>query len=329
MESPIAVVGLNSHRQSTSMFSLFFLLLAITSLASGECSRAALSSVRDRFWAAGTGKQMEIPGVTLAPDLKISTNNVVNPSLGTSAFRTMGGFTDFAIHAIDTTTCEVASFRVASDQLLSTRLKLDSAGALSEVEFLLAVNGDQFFRPSGFPRTTPAGWNQPQTPGPPPQIAAGFDPAIGAPAASINTRTCKTSAGESRRLTREELIYVASTYCDGLQGKPWESCVLAGSSCPRVENGVQTTSNCGVGTGMFGWPVRGRRWVVDTETGVVLGAFYFDYYAKFKRESALWLHEYFKVQEGKMSYIYAPMKNLPAPGGRFNDVWAKNSSAFG
>ncbi|KAF1813107.1 hypothetical protein P152DRAFT_305625 [Eremomyces bilateralis CBS 781.70] len=97
----------------------------------------------------------------------------------------MGGYTDFAINAIDTDECQVATFRVASNQLLSARLKLDASGALSEVEFLQAVDGDQFFRPSGFPRTTESGWDQAQTPGFPPQIPAGFDPAIGAPANAI------------------------------------------------------------------------------------------------------------------------------------------------
>lgn len=115
-------------------------------------------------------------------------------------------------------------------------------------------------------------------------------------------------------MNRKELIYVASTYCDGLHGAPWSGCVVGGSSCPRNENGVVTTKNCAVGTGVFGFTVRGRRWVADPETGVVLGIFYFDYASQAGAKlmgSDLFLHEYFKVDAGKLANIYAPMKNIP------------------
>ncbi|KAF1991783.1 hypothetical protein K402DRAFT_388330 [Aulographum hederae CBS 113979] len=77
---------------------------------------------------------------------------------------------------------------------------------------------------------------------------------------------------------------------------------------------------------MFDWAVINRRWVADTQTGVVLGMFNFDYANKFKVGEVavpftLWLHEYFKVEAGKLSFIYAPMKNLIVPGGVFDDVW--------
>jgi hypothetical protein len=57
---------------------------------------------------------------------------------------------------------------------------------------------------------------------------------------------------------------------------------------------------------------RGRRWTVDTETGVVLGAFYFDYSGIASRAGKnLFLHEYFKVDKAGLLYIFAPMKNIP------------------
>jgi len=54
---------------------------------------------------------------------------------------------------------------------------------------------------------------------------------------------------------------------------------------------------------------RGRRWTVDTETGVVLGAFYFDYSGIASRAGKnLFLHEYFKVDKAGLLYIFAPMR---------------------
>jgi hypothetical protein len=136
----------------------------------------------------------------------------------------------------------------------------------------------------------------------------------GVPKEDLKPATCKTGAGPARELNRNELIFVANSYCDGLNGKPWDSCVFGGSSCPRNENGVITTQNCAVGLGAFGFTTKGRRWVADTELGVVLGMFYFDY-SKYGSLAAsapfnLFLHEYFKVDAGKLAHIFAPMKNI-------------------
>lgn len=58
-------------------------------------------------------------------------------------------------------------------------------------------------------------------------------------------------------------------------------------------------------------PVVGRRRYVDSETGVGLGNFMFS--------SAMWLHEYFKVRDGKIMQIYAGMQNgFEAP----KDPWS-------
>lgn len=65
---------------------------------------------------------------------------------------------------------------------------------------------------------------------------------------------------------------------------------------------------------MFGFDVKGRRWVADTETGVVLGIFYLDLSPWGKLATSirtnLFLHEYIKVNQGGLAYIYAPMKNI-------------------
>lgn len=275
-------------------------------LASAACTRASLIAARDAFF-----KGAPAAPANLAAGVKVALNNEPKPLDATPYSKiSTSTWTALQTQAVDTETCEIATFKVATEQLLSTRLKLDAAGAISEIEFLQAVSGDQFFRPTGFPKTTPPMYEQKQTPAPPPTIPAQFTTQMGMfeSKALVNTKTCKALTGAPRLWTRKELLYAASSYVDGLYGRPFSSCVFAGDSCPRNENGVTTTQNCGVGTGVFGFTTRGRRWTVDTETGVVQGAFYFDYPII---STNLFLHEYFKVHNGTLAYILAPMKNIP------------------
>ncbi|KAF2668937.1 hypothetical protein BT63DRAFT_246098 [Microthyrium microscopicum] len=292
-----------------------FVLATLVSLVASQapvakgCTREQLISARDDFWkAAEAGSEPK-----LGASVKVALNNKITPLASTPFAKIKSSkFTALFVQAVDTEICEIATFRVAADQVLSTRLKLDSAGAISEVEFLQAIQGDQFFRPSGFPATTPPMFSEKQIAHAPPTIPSQWTPAGGMfdHKAAINKSTCKAMTGEARLWTRKELIYAANSYCDGLKGAPYDSCTFSGKSCPRNENGVTTTQNCGVGMGMFGFTTRGRRWVADTETGVVLGAFYFEY-STAAAANNLFLHEYFKVREGALSYIFAPMKNIP------------------
>jgi hypothetical protein len=280
------------------------------SLAYAECSRESLIAARDKFFSSGAAKSTQLQGIQLAPSTKISFNQKLTP-LASTPYSNLTGFNNFIVQAVDSEACQIATFRTSPSQLLSTRLRLDGSGAISEVEFLQAVKGDQFFRPSGIPATTPAIFNQKQTPGRPPNIPASWKAETGTPKGDVNTATCKSGGGQPRALNRKELIYVGSTYCDGLTGKPWDSCVVGGKSCPRNENGVTTTQNCAVGTGVFGFDVKGRRWVADTDTGVVLGVFYFEVARAAGLGTNLFLHEYFKIEAGVLAYIFAPMKNIP------------------
>jgi hypothetical protein len=119
--------------------------------------------------------------------------------------------------------------------------------------------------------------------------------------------------------SRAELVRLANAYPSGIQagdGSP----IAAGASCPRVENGVRTTTWCNVGLAKFKQPVTNRRWVADTLTGVVLGEFYFDKVAGKGLNYGLWLNEYFKIDGGKMVGIQACMKEL---AGKFVDLWAQ------
>jgi hypothetical protein len=294
---------------------------------SAECTRDALIKARDKFFAAGGSAQAA--GVT--ENAKIALNNKIVPLAQTPASK-LTGFSGLNVEAVDTAICQIATFRVSPAQVLSTRLQINSQGQIDEVEFLQAIQGDQFFRPTGFPSTTPAVWSGKAKAGPPPNIPATWTPIGGTPGKDVNKANCKSGAGAARMLTRKELIYVAATYADGLRGEPWGSCIIGSGSCPRNENGVTTSANCAVGAGNFGFLTRGRRWVADTENAVVLGAFFFDYGAAGPKGpvaerpgdkpaggsgggtgkgTKLFLHEYFKVEAGKLAGIYAPMTNIP------------------
>jgi hypothetical protein len=205
---------------------LVTVLIFFTHGVAGACSRQQLISIRDAFFQGGEAKAASPSGVKLAANIKVVFNNVVQTSLMASPYSKMGGWTGFNVEAVDTDACQIATFRVAPVQLLSTRLMIDDSGALSEVEFLKAVSGDQFFSPSGFPKTTPAMWTTKQNPGFVPNIPAAWVPATGTPTNAI-AANCATTAGSPRVLNRKELIYVASTYCDSLQGTSWSRCALA------------------------------------------------------------------------------------------------------
>jgi hypothetical protein len=304
---------------------IFLISLLQVASAYAACSRSSLIAARDEFFQAGATKSTQ--GVKLAPNAKVAFNNKLT-SLSSTPFTNLNGFTNLKVEAVDTDTCQIATFRVSSSQVLSTRLKVDEAGSILEVEFLQAVQGDTFFRPAGFPSTTPDLWNSKQKSGPPPKIPSTWTPIGGSPSKVVDKATCKAGAGPARLLDRRELLYIASTYADALKGEPWGSCVIGGRSCPRNENGVTTTQNCAIGAGVFNFLVRGRRWVVDTQTGVVLGAFYFDSGLgpltdtsvgpgapgpdNKAKNTRLFLHEYFKIEAGVLAGIYAPMKTIPA-----------------
>jgi hypothetical protein len=293
--------------------SLIVVLSTWTALISAQCGRTQLIQARDNFFQAG--KTGAAPSI--ASSAKIAYNNKRTP-LAKTPFALIGNSTwsKLNVEAVDTEKCEIATFRVAKEMLLSTRLKLDAnSGSINEVEFLQAVSGDILFLPSGFPSETPALWMAKQIPHPPPIIPSQWTPAGGMlnHSSSVSKSNCKATKGDPRLWTRRELAYAVSSYADGLRGKdPFTSCVFDSGWCPRVENGIPTSWNCAQFL-FFDFNVQGRRFTVDTETGVVLGAFYFD--SKGTQalvNKQLFLHEYFKVEKGGLKYIYAPMIGLPS-----------------
>jgi hypothetical protein len=128
---------------------------------------------------------------------------------------------------------------------------------------------------------------------------------------------------QNGNLTRSELVKIANTYPDGIQAGDGKN-IPVGAACPRWENGVQTAGGsrqfknlpqprlCRDGLDEFKQPVEFRRWVADTETGVVLGLFYFSHRKDplvdgFDKEWGNWLNEFFKIQGGRMVAVQALM----------------------
>ena len=137
-----------------------------------------------------------------------------------------------------------------------------------------------------------------------------------------------SSAAVPRPASRDELLRVVDSYPRGIQAGD-DALVQAADDCPRFENGYKTTDHCGKNMDMFKWPVTDRRYVVDTTTGVAMASFFFHYRlgkGKMMQQgirpanmtTGLWLHEYFKIQDGKIITIQAAMQTLAAD---YKDVW--------
>jgi len=253
------------------------------------CTRDTLQKSLDTFTAKLNGQAYTIDP---SPTLKVTQNNIPLTSLSLSAWaNTTSLYSPFNITAIDTATCQIAHFMIPKQgtppvpALMSLRLKTTETGAWTEVEILNVLRGSHaFFKPEYFVDEAPAMWSTPTT----------------------------------GNLTRQELEEITNLYPSGIQAGDG-SAIPQGATCLRIENGVKTTENCSKGLIAFKQIVRERRWVVDTVTGVVLGAFYFDKPASKGSTYGLWLNEYFKIDGGKMIGIQAAMKELG--GVPFQDVW--------
>jgi hypothetical protein len=274
------------------IITLFIVALPLIVLTAASCDRAHLKENIDSFFTSSIQKAK---GISMFHSAKISQNNQVLSSIEATAWSNITGFyKPFRIDSIDVEACTVASFVIVNENgrsgskepgLMSVRIKTeDNSKTVKELEILNVLKGSHaFFVPGSFPSTAPEMWSRSQ--------AGSF--------------------------SREELIRRANTYPSGIQAGDGSN-IPAGQTCPRIENGVQTTTNCNKGLNRFKQPVTNRRWVADTLTGVVLGEFYFDKVAAKGANYGLWLNEYFKIDNGKLMGIQACMKELP---GKFVDVW--------
>jgi hypothetical protein len=288
------------------------LTLFLADLALSACTRSALQGTFDGFFqsafAASSGKG-PLP-LRLSPTVKITQNNQIVENVESSAWGNSTSFyRKWRITAIDTETCNIAAYVMLNQRtspttasvpaILGIRIRIgdDSSTQIREIELLNILDGGPgilrgMFRPDNnetYSDSTQAYWESPQ----------------------------------KANLTRAELVRIANTYPDGIQAGDGKN-IPVGGECSRWENGVQTAGGtkifknttqprfCRDGLDEFKQPVEFRRWVADTETGVVLGLFYFSHRKepltdKFDMEWGNWLNEFFKIREGKMVGVHAIM----------------------
>jgi hypothetical protein len=136
---------------------------------------------------------------------------------------------------------------------------------------------------------------------------------------------------ESLRSSRNEMIAAAASYFDGAQSQKPEI-VLQKPGCDRYENGVKMTNRSGTAASgvainrdcagtianatQIAAVVNRRYPVVDEEAGVVVGTAVFNRPPGAKRrDGTLWprllLTEFFPVEKGRFTAIYAAMFYLP------------------
>jgi hypothetical protein len=281
-------------------------LLLSAALCSAGCTRESLRAASDAFFKSAFAKSAT-PAFEISSNVKITQNNQLLSNLAASAYANITGFAKgYRLDAIDTDLCQIATFALPNEgtgvAVMSIRIKVSGRdGAVTEVEILNALKDSHaLFNITNFPEKTPAVWLAPQG---------------------------------ATQISRAELVKIVDTYPQGLQTGKDEG-VLAGVDCPRLENGVQTTGHCNIGMNNFIWPVTDRRWVADTKTGVTMGSFFFHYrngtgilnqrgIRSNSSKTGLWLHEYFKVQDGKLISVSAAMQTLDA---EYKDIWALASN---
>jgi hypothetical protein len=277
-------------------------LMATVAIVSAACTRESLKTTSDAFFKSAFAKAAAPSGLTLSPSVKITQNNQLLGSLGASAYANSTAFVKpWHIDAIDVDICSIATFVVVKQAgetaLLSLRLKVaPEDGAVKELEILNALKGaHSLFTPEGIPQQTPAKWLEPL----------------------------------AKPHTRDELVQIVDTYPESMQNGDSKLAKTA-KDCPRLENGSKTTDSCGSAMELFKWPVTDRRYVADTKTGVVLASFFFHYkdgtgtmnkmgLRPSNMTTGLWLHEYFKVENGQMILVDAAMQTLDA---KYKDIWA-------
>jgi hypothetical protein len=284
-------------------------VLILTGLSSAACTRSSLQGTLDGFFQSAFDRLSgSLP--TLSPNVKITQNNIVLKTLQESAWGNSTSFyRKWRITAIDTETCDIAAYVMLNQTdspqstpvpaIMGIRIKTenDASKTVREIEMTNLLDGGPgtlraMFRPDNnetFNDATEAYWSSPQ----------------------------------KGNISRAELVKIANTYPDGIQAGDGKN-IPIGNVCSRWENGVQTAGGtrifknttqprfCKDGLDEFKQPVEFRRWVADTETGVVLGMFYFSHRKeplvdKFDAEWGNWLNEFFKVQNGHMVGVHAIM----------------------
>jgi hypothetical protein len=259
-----------------------------------------MTGTLDRYLAALVVHEPGLAPIT--PDLR-STENGMEVAVGEGLWRSLNGLGEVGRRYVDTASGQAAFLGTVTEggepALLSLRVKFSGA-KIAESEAIVARKGELLYNPAGL--------------------------VIDAPRPAKTDDTIQPSS-------REALIAAASAYFDALGGN--EAPVPKIDGCQRLENGTNVTrrmpgrpaaaaadeavrGDCT--TGITTMPIKAvahRRFVADTDSGVVLGIGLFQ-----RPPGAVWrdgsprkrnlIHEYFVQDGGRISQIVAVMHYIEA-----------------
>jgi hypothetical protein len=328
---------------------LYFIgALSKISISQAACDRAKLQATADAFFNSAIAKS-GASSLKISPNVKIVENNILLKSIQETSYPYIAGFArPFRINALDTQTCNVASLVVVNmieqepsgwkgsassskddckgfgkpatskssgkssgpsdtassifsgdlptpkdgknpwPNLISFRAQIaENSGEMTEIEIVNIGTGK-----GGSSGTIMQTGAMPQEAGP------------------LWSEPLHKTLGSIT--TRDQLVQILDTYPEGIH-RHNGSGVKSAESCKRIENGRRMPFACNAKYEMLTQNVTNRAWVVDTETGISLGKFFFE-----REFSPFWIHEYFKITDGLIQEIYAAI--LPWGCSKFQDM---------
>jgi hypothetical protein len=267
--------------------------------ASGDCNRECLKKMTHQYLDALV--KHAPANAALAPNFRY-TENAVDVVAGEGLWKTSSGLGQLQRIYVDPAQSQSVYFGLIEEgsqpAIVSLRIKVTNH-KITEAETIIGRKGVSLFEPQNLIEHGPS------------------DKPI--PKAS--------------RSSRKEMIAAADSYFNGAQSQN-PSIVLQKPGCDRYENGVKTTHRAGTNapTGLsteqdcagslaqmkqIAAVVDRRFIVVDEEAGMVAGTAIFNRPPGAKRaDGTLWprllFTEFFPIEKGKFTAIYAAMFYLPA-----------------
>jgi len=290
------------HIASTSWIAAALFALSLppsVAAAASACDRACLRKTTETYLAALV--QHKPDKASLAKNIRY-TENAVDIKPGEGLWTSVTALGQFQRIYVDAVQGQAAYFGLLDEQgvpaIVSLRLKVVDRKVI-EAEAIIGRKGVSLYAPEGLIANGPS--DKP------------IDKAL--------------------RSTREQMILAADSYFNGAQSQN-PAIVLQKPGCDRYENGVKMTNRAGTGSGgvavnkdcagtletskQIAAVVNRRYPVVDEEAGVVMGTAIFNRPpggAK-RADGTLWprllLTEFFPVEQGRFTAVYAAMFYLPA-----------------
>jgi hypothetical protein len=289
---------MNESRRPWSLSVALMLLIANTSLAgSTGCDRACLRDLTSAYVAAMIKHTPN--AAKLAPTMRY-TENAVETAPGQGLWQTATSVGKFQRIYVDAVQGQAAFFGLIEEngvpQIVSIRLKIVDR-QIKEAEAIVARKGVSLYDPENLIEHAPS----------------------------------EKPVPSQLRSTREQMIAAADSYFNGAQAHD-PKIMLQKPGCNRFENGVKTTNNPGIDANgvdtnkdcagtladqkQIAAVVNRRYPIVDEEAGVVMGIVIFNRPPGAKRaDGTLWprllLSEFFPIEQGRITNIYAAMFYLP------------------